>query len=177
MENVCTCLILETTIQWGNRLIVSTLHCKYGRMEENKMELAALVAQLRDVYFSDRKVAFFGASGISKNCPTHLPLGGELGQAVISGFFEGQSTRDLTLLREAAKRRTLEELCGVIQRELEHKELLIAKMAQVLDHDEIVPNYIHRLLAKALHDGHLVVTTNYETLVERAYQDLYGTDF
>jgi tetratricopeptide (TPR) repeat protein len=141
------------------------------------MELDELLAQIRDVYLSDRKVAFYGAAGISKNCPTHLPLGGELGQAIISGFLETQSAEDLTLLGQLVKKRTLEEVCGVIQNELEHKESLVIKMAQVLGSEEILPNALHRFLARTLHDGHLVITTNYESLIERAYRDLYKTAF
>ena len=141
------------------------------------MGLGELLAQIRDVYFSDRKVAFYGAAGISKNCPTHLPLGGELGQAIISGFLEVQNAGDLTLLRQLVKKRTLEELCGLIQNELEHKESLVIKMSQVLGSEEILPNPLHRFLAKALRDGHLVITTNYESLIERAYSDLYKSVF
>lgn len=141
------------------------------------MGLHELVAQLRDAYFLDRRMAFYVAAGISKDCPTHLPLGEELKQAVILGFFEMENARDLTLLREAVKRRTLEEVCGVIQHELEDKRQLIVKMAQVLDSNEIIANHNHRFLARALHDGHLVVTTNYDAMVERAYYDLYGSAF
>ena len=141
------------------------------------MELHKLASLIRDAYRSNKRVAFYVAAGISKDCPTHLPLGGELKQAVISGFFEMENARDLTLLREAVKRATLEEVCGVIQHEFEEKRRLIAKMAQSLDSDEIIANRNHRFLARALHDGHLVVTTNYDAMVERAYHDLYGSAF
>jgi len=140
------------------------------------MEADRLLAQIRDLYFSNRKVAFYCAAGISKNCPTHLPLGGELGQAIISGFLEMRN-EDLTLLIQLVKKRTLEELCGIIQNELERKESLVIKMAQVLDNEGILPNALHRFMARALHDGHLVITTNYESLIERAYRDLYKTPF
>lgn len=141
------------------------------------MQLHDLAVEIRDAYLSDRRMAFYVAAGISKDCPTHLPLGRELSQAVISGFLEMKKGRDLSLLREAAEKCTLEEICGITQRELEDKRQLITKMAQALDSDEIIANHNHRFLARALHDGHLVVTTNYDAMIERAYHDLYGSDF
>lgn len=141
------------------------------------MGIHELVTQIRDVYLSNKVLAFYVAAGISKDCPAHLPLGEELKQAVIFGFFEAEKERDLSLLREAMKKRTIEEVCGVIQHALKDRKLLIDTMAKILDSDKIVPNQNHRFLARALHEGHIVVTTNYESLVERAYQDLYGSDF
>lgn len=141
------------------------------------MNLHKLITQIRDVYFSNKRMAFYVAAGISKDCPTHLPLGRELTRAAISGFFETENMEDLSLLRKAAHNRTLEEVCGVIQHGLNDKNRLMAKMAETLDGDEIIANHNHRFLARVLHDGHIVVTTNYESLVERAYYNLYKTVF
>ena len=141
------------------------------------MHLHDLAIEIRHAYLSHKRMAFYVAAGISKDCPTHLHLGTELSQAVISGFIEMNRKIDLSLLREAAERCSLEEICGITQRELEDKGRLIAKMAQALDSDEIIPNHNHRFIARALHDGHLVVTTNYDAMIEHAYHDLYGGDF
>lgn len=141
------------------------------------MELHELAAEIKHHYLSDRRIAFYVAAGVSKDCPTHLPLGRELGQAVLSGFVDMLKGRELSLLREAAERRSLEEICGIIQYELKDKGQLITKMSRALDSDELIPNYNHRFLAGALHDGHLVVTTNYDSMIERAYRESYWDGF
>jgi len=141
------------------------------------MQMHDLTAGIRDAYLSDRRIAFYAAAGISKDCPTHLPLGRRLGQAVLSGFVEREKGRDLSALTEAVRTRTLEEICGIIHNELKDKKRLIAKMSNALDSEDLIPNYNHRFLARALHDGHLVVTTNYDAMIERAYGELNGSDF
>ena len=142
------------------------------------MELHKLIAEVRQTYFSSKRIALFVAAGISKDCPTHLPLGEELKMAVLLGFFEEiKTTIDLTLLEKAVESRSLEEVCGVIQGQLCNKGRLIADMAQALDNDQVMPNRNHYFLAKSLREGHLVVTTNYDAMVEVAYRRLYYSDF
>jgi hypothetical protein len=71
----------------------------------------------------------------------------------------------------------LEELCGLIQKELIKPERLIRSMAQALDNKTLTPNSNHYLLARALHKGYLIVTTNYDSQIERAYRVLYKRRF
>jgi hypothetical protein len=52
------------------------------------MKLHSLLVQIRDVYNSERPIGFYVAAGISHDCPSHLPLGGQLKEVVISGFLE-----------------------------------------------------------------------------------------
>jgi tetratricopeptide (TPR) repeat protein len=141
------------------------------------MELDGLIANIRDTYLSDSRIAFFVAAGVSKDCPTHLPLGRELARAVRSGFLDSEMDRDLSRLEELLEERSLEEVCGIIEHELEDKEQLIIRMASALDADELKANCNHRFLARVLGDGHLVVTTNWDSMVERAYLQLYGRGF
>lgn len=122
-------------------------------------------------------MVFYVGAGISNDWPSHLPLGGQLKEAVASGFFEIEKSEDLILLKQALSRRTLEEVCGVVQSEMEDKGQLIQAISQALDSDDVIPNQIHRFLARALHDGHVIVTTNYDMLIERAYLGMYGTRF
>jgi tetratricopeptide (TPR) repeat protein len=145
--------------------------------KEDSMELHSVLSQIRDAYKSERPMAFYVAAGISKDCPTHLPLGRGLRDAVVSGFFEIEKNRDLTILREALEKRSLEEVCGVVQYELGDKRRLISLMSVALDSADIIPNQIHRILARALYDGHLVVTTNYDGLIEKAYKIIYRRKF
>jgi len=141
------------------------------------MDLHNLLAQIRDVYVSERPIAFYVAAGISYDCPSHLPLGGQLKEAVLAGFLEMEKHRDLTLIKETVVKRSLEEVCGVVQNEIEDKKQLIRTMSQALESDDVIPNQIHRFMARALHDGHLVVTTNYEGLIEQAYKTIYKARF
>lgn len=143
------------------------------------MDLHKMLSQIRDTYKSEKAMAFYVAAGISKDCPTHLPLGAELRDAVISGFLEIEKDRDLAILREALEKekRSLEEVCGVIQYELDDKKRMISLMSAALDSADIIPNQIHRFLARVLHDGHLVVTTNYDGLIEKAYKVIYRKKF
>jgi tetratricopeptide (TPR) repeat protein len=140
------------------------------------MKLHKLVSMICDIYRSDKPIAFYVAAGISKDCPAHLPLGKELGYAIISGFLELEK-KHVTLLGKALERRPLEEVCGVVQHELEDKDRLVAMMAKALDNDTIGSNLNHRFLAKALHEGHLVVTTNFDRMIECAYKDIYCSSF
>ena len=59
------------------------------------MKLHDLAVEIREAYLKDRRIAFYVAAGISNDCPSHLPPGRELRQAVISGFLEVEEERGL----------------------------------------------------------------------------------
>lgn len=140
------------------------------------MHLQTILSDIGKVYHL-RVIAFHVGAGISHDPPSNLPLGNDLANAITSGFFESLDSPDSELLRRAIRRCSLEEVCGLIQRELFEPEKLIDAMADALDHDGLVPNQNHLFLAQALHNGHIVVTTNYDSQIERAYRCLYNEDF
>jgi hypothetical protein len=81
-----------------------------GHHEEGLVSLYTLVEHIRDVYL-DQTMVFYAGAGISYDCPSHLPLGGQLARAVISGFYEALDGPKRETFETALDYLTLEELC------------------------------------------------------------------
>jgi len=120
-------------------------------------------------------VIFIG-SGVSIDPPSCLPPGKPLKDTPIEGLIARYrpSVRKL-VFKNAIADLSLETVYGVLHEEIGKR--LITTMATALDDDRLEPNKIHRFIAKALSLGNVIITTNYDGQIERAYsQEVVGDD-
>ena len=122
-----------------------------------------------------QKVIFIGA-GISANPPTFFPIAGSIISQLLKAIApDDESLKDLFVLADSkrnCKRNPgdyirFELLLDIIQ-QIADKELSILKMVDIFNE----PNPLHFLLAKRAMMGDIVVTTNFDSLIEEAIQRL-----
>jgi tetratricopeptide (TPR) repeat protein len=121
-------------------------------------------------------LAFLVGAGISKDAPACLPLGAEVSKAILEGAID----RDPFLLRRTSKLVhlatngatgcRLEVLLEIAQQGIGSSALGPIRIFRLGN-----PNEYHYAIATALVQGHNVVTTNFDNLIERAFRDLTGT--
>lgn len=126
-----------------------------------------VVREVADVVAGGRALLFIG-SGISNDPPSRLPTGRSLKTWLVEAFCKEEPTKVQTTLRKSASRLGLEEVCQIVYERLGDR--LLEKLDLVLANDEIGPNVIHKFLAKALERGNVIVTPNYDSLIEKACQ-------
>lgn len=124
------------------------------------------VQEITDL-IKEGKVLFFVGSGISREKPTYLPTGERLRNELIEPFCFDQANEIKNRLLEVIKNITLEEVSQVIYEHVGDR--LLDVLSNIFDNPKIQPNKIHQLLAKSLTYGNVVVTTNYDSIIERAY--------
>jgi len=136
-------------------------------MEKWPMNLHDVIAKVCEHIKQGELVIFVGA-GVSKDPPSCLPLGSELKNTPVEGLCASYppDVKEL-IVKYAIADLSLEEVYGVIYDEIGDR--LIVTMASVLDDDRLKPNSLHDFVARALSLGNIVVTTNYDRQIERAY--------
>jgi tetratricopeptide (TPR) repeat protein len=114
------------------------------------------------------ELALFCGAGISTYPPSRLPTSNALKNAPLEGILASYPLDERRLILEyAVADVSLEEVFGVIYDELGQQ--LITAMARALDNDKLEPNKLHSFVAKALSINNLVITTNIDRLIERAF--------
>ena len=113
------------------------------------------------------KVLFFVGSGISREKPTYLPTGDTLKNELAESFCFDQTNEIKNRLLKAIKNITLEEVSQVFDEHVGAQ--LLDVLSGIFDDVKIQPNRIHQYLAKSLTYGNVVITTNYDSIIERAY--------
>lgn len=131
------------------------------------MNLDNVIARICET-IKQGKAALFVGAGISIDPPSRLPRSRALRNAPVEGLLANYppSVRGL-IIEYAIANLSLEEVYGVFHEEIGKR--LITTMANALDDDMLEPNELHRFVAKALSLGNIVVTTNYDRQIERAY--------
>ena len=117
---------------------------------------------------ADGHALLFVGSGISVDPPSRLPTGRSLKTWLVGAFCEEEPVTVKTALQESTYRLGLEEVCQVIYERIE--DHLLEKLRLLLASPAVKPNLIHRFLAHALKRGNVVVTPNYDILIEKACQ-------
>ncbi|RZB32221.1 MAG: hypothetical protein AEth_00544 [Candidatus Argoarchaeum ethanivorans] len=115
------------------------------------------------------QVLFFVGSGISREKPTGLPTGETLRNELVELFCFDQENDIKQYLLNAVEKITLEEVSQVIYEHIDDR--LLDLLSTILDDQKVQPNNIHQFLAKSLTYGNVVVTTNYDSMIERAYTE------
>ena len=141
----------------------------------NEMNLDSAIASICEV-IKQGKAALFIGSGVSIDPPSCLPPGEPLKNTPIEGLLASYrpSIKELVFENTIADL-SLETVYGVMQEEIGKQ--LITSMATALDDDGLEANKLHRFIAKALSLSNVIVTTNYDGQIERAYsQEAQGED-
>lgn len=134
--------------------------------------MSCLPATARAIITSRQRKVFLVGAGISKDPPTLFPLASEL----ISAFLECISQAVpafigyVNLVEQAVRQPPaagyrLEVLLEMARQGIGDRVL---KVLSFLEHG--VPNVFHNLLALYLAKGHIIVTTNFDTMIEDAYE-------
>lgn len=131
--------------------------------DEAVKEVAELVA--------DGHVLLFVGSGISSDPPSRLPTGRSLKTWLVEAFCKEEPAKVRIALQKYTDRLGLEEVCQIIYERL--GDSMLEKLRLLLAGHEVNPNLIHRFLAKALERGNVVVTPNYDILIEKACQQKF----
>lgn len=137
--------------------------------------MSVLPTKVTAIINSRQRKVFLVGAGISKDPPTSFPLAFEL----VSAFLECVSqtipafARFVNLVEQAVRQGIvgyrLEVLLEIARQGIGDQVLTLLSF---LDHG--VPNIFHNLLAFYLTKGHIVVTTNFDTMIEDAYERLTG---
>ena len=131
------------------------------------MNVENIIASICEV-IKQGKVALFIGSGVSIDPPSRLPAGKPLKETPVKGLIARHPPNEEKLVLEnVIANLSLEAVYGIIHEEI--GDQLITAMKMALDDERLEPNKIHRFVAKALSLGNVIVTTNYDTLIERAY--------
>lgn len=126
-------------------------------------EVAELIA--------DGHALLFVGSGISSDLPSRLPTGRSLKTWLVEAFCKEEPAKVRMALQKYTDRLGLEEVCQIIYERL--GDSMLEKLRLLLAGHEVNPNLIHRFLAKALQRGNVVVTPNYDILIEKACQQKF----
>ena len=138
--------------------------------------MSSLPTQVRYIITNKQRKVFLVGAGISKDPPTSFPIASEL----ISALMECISRIVPTTLNEYVQ--LVEQ--GIINGTLGYRlEVLleiarqgmgdrVLKLLNFFEHS--VPNINHYLMALYLSKGHIVITTNFDTMIEDAYVRLIG---
>jgi len=117
----------------------------------------------------DGEALLFVGSGISVDPPSRLPTGRSLKTWLVGAFCDEEPVKVKIALQKSTYRLGLEEVCQVIYERIE--DCLLEELCLLLTSPVVKPNLIHRFLAKALERGNVVVTPNYDVLIEKACGD------
>ncbi len=135
--------------------------------------MIGLPTDVHDILTRDsaRKVFFVGA-GVSKDSPTNFPAAGELSSAIVTALSRGDPLLEsyapvlLAAIARGIPACRLEVLLDIAAQGIGARVL---RLLSILEHG--LPNIYHYVLASALSRGHVVITTNFDTMIEQAYQE------
>jgi len=131
-----------------------------------------LVARLQEWRAGRSPVVVFAGAGISAGEPSSRPLGKQLQRALVEVFVGHASEEDQRQLKASLDDLTLEEVASVLHEWL--GDQIMEAIEGAVDAPSVPVNRLHRLLASLLLEGHIVITTNFDHLIERAYKDIAG---
>lgn len=141
--------------------------------------------------YPTNKLIFWLGAGIDKEEPTALPLGNELtveilkrscGDIICNKILEQwkissntffKITDETIKLNEYPRLETILEAIRIFETELHSENTVINGLRSF---DEAPPNSNHYILAKLLHQGANIVTTNYDNCIPKAYNHLYQSN-
>lgn len=131
--------------------------------------------EILDLFTSRAKYCFLAGAGISIDAPSCLPGGHRFSETVLEKVVPiGEKSKILSLMdtgRKSAKALgdflRFEELMELIQQEMD-PELLLLTVFKLCN----TPNLGHRFLANLLLNGHKIMTTNFDSLIEYALLEL-----
>jgi tetratricopeptide (TPR) repeat protein len=128
-------------------------------------EYEQAVREAANIVINGEALLFVG-SGISVDPPSRLPTGRSLKVYLVGAFCEEEPVKVKTALQKSTYGLGLEEVCQVIYERIGDR--LLEELRLLLVSPILKPNLIHKFLAQALKRGNVVVTPNYDILIEKA---------
>ena len=130
-------------------------------------------------YIRTGRVAFFVGAGISHPHPSHLPLAGQVAEAIVRNMYRSSSFMKKVAHSKSRRFMSENDLIRMLLCSPGHVLRFECLMQLVLDtvsdspllsvfHCRL-PNYYHRFMAEVLSLGNQVVTVNFDTLIETAF--------
>jgi len=126
------------------------------------------------------KIVFLVGAGISREKPTYLPTGGEILNAIYKNFLEVEKIIEVKNKKKYINERILshpsfiedpnlrfEHIMGLFQKFIDSEK----KILNLISNNK-VPNIYHKFLANMIIRGSLVLTTNYDNLIEMSLLEL-----
>jgi tetratricopeptide (TPR) repeat protein len=129
---------------------------------------------VRDILRGPRPKVLFAGAGVSKDFPTGFPLAAEISKSIITGISRGDSflKYHAALIQRGIDNNLsgcrFEVLLEIARQGIGDR---VVRILSILDKG--IPNAYHYLLASALYEGHMVVTTNFDMMIEQAYGELH----
>lgn len=134
------------------------------KLREFKNELISRIRQ--------GEINFFVGAGISKRTPAGIPTGPTLTKQLLQTWIPDSDV--ISLLTPYAQNGTLrlEVVMQIANETFSDATIVLHPLLSLLG---ISPNCNHYLLVFALKNGCIVITTNFDVLIEIAYWNLYGS--
>lgn len=145
--------------------------------KENKtMQVNMIIKSLR-LTMDSGPIVFVVGAGISRNPPASLFIWDELRLKVISNLTMTNPT-DRPIIDSAAKTLRTEVFFQVLYDAIGEMALVpLGVLDPIRMRKRGVPvkyNSLHEFLARKLHEGHIVLTTNQDNFIEEAYRSIFG---
>jgi tetratricopeptide (TPR) repeat protein len=128
-----------------------------------------------DLFSHRSKLCFLAGAGISVDGPSCLPTGNQFSETVLHKVIPIKEQKNIMTLMDSERENTnalggflrFEELIELIQQDMD-PELLLLDVFKFCNK----PNLAHLFLAHMLLEGHKVMTTNFDNLIEYALIEL-----
>jgi tetratricopeptide (TPR) repeat protein len=129
-------------------------------MENNSISSAKI--SLDDIFSQHNKYTFVGGSGISHPQPTCLPSGNVLIESFFDRLIPHEERKNITGLYAQGQKVNFDKVIDLVQKYLD------PELSFIDNYDKKDPNHIHQFMAAAMTQGHYVVTTNFDCMIEKA---------
>ena len=123
--------------------------------------------KIEDLFLPNERYTFLVGAGISMDSPTNMPSAREIVKSLLELCAPSEELENLLTLDLLRYELIVEKIQGIFDEEL-----------KFMDYLELVtnPNLIHFFLANSIINGHFVVTTNFDYLIERALMVLLPSE-
>lgn len=118
-----------------------------------------------------RPTTYLAGAGVSNDAPSSRPAAGALRDALLRSAARGLPPDAQQRLVTASASLSFEEIVSLLENA--HQDALMDALEAVLNHPDVEPNDYHRFLAQRLAAGDVVVTTNFDDLIERAFRGIF----
>jgi len=171
----------ETHIDTGKLIArgfdTSTLKLNVPAEAIQRIERVHSASEVREMADRTTKLALLCGSGISADAPSNLPTGRQYLEELINVLVPQSKARKQLLadVLETPEHKvppiSFEGFLQIIQ-ELVDQNIHFLDIFSFCD----VPNRNHLFLAQMIKDGHIVLTTNFDNLIEKAFDILFPND-
>ncbi|NMC06270.1 MAG: tetratricopeptide repeat protein [Candidatus Lokiarchaeota archaeon] len=159
--------LFDDAIDYYKQLAELNLDVPEFRQRLEALAKRKFLQGMGDVFPAGEKYAFFVCAGASMYPPSSVPPIREIARVLLEQCVPADEVLPLLSLDDLGLRSIIKQFTTMLDPEL--------KFAGYFDLPA-VPNPMHAFLARAAKAGHVIITTNYDSLIERAMLLLHGQD-